>query len=98
MNLKLGCKLDVVIMCLQHSTAVLIVRDENALVFFFVALLWQVGAMRVMRTADDPPKCKGLALVRFLDRDVAKKAVEEMKTKKVRNLRGNALHSSLFQW
>ncbi|CAM9108751.1 unnamed protein product, partial [Sphacelaria rigidula] len=42
-----------------------------------------VGAMRVMRTADDPPKCKGLALIRYLDRDVAKKAVEEMSSKKI---------------
>lgn len=43
--------------------------------------------MRVMRTADDPPKCKGLALIRYLDRDVAKKAVEEMSSKKVHVLR-----------
>lgn len=43
----------------------------------------QVGALRVIKTTDDPPKCKGLALVRYMDRESAKKALDSMASKKV---------------
>lgn len=48
--------------------------------FFFCG---QVGALRVIKTADDPPKCKGLALVRYMDRESAKKALDGMPAQKV---------------
>lgn len=44
----------------------------------------QVVSMRVMMTKDKEPKCAGLALVRFQNRDHAARALERLPETKVR--------------
>ena len=44
----------------------------------------QVMAMRVLMTKDDEPKCAGLALVRFKEREGAARALENLPEHKAR--------------